>query len=151
MKNLIIIIILCIAVYACDDSTVNNKTEKKISAKINGNDFIAENINIEVMLGPARKQLRIFGESGQLALELILKFEPMDSIRTGTYNLTKDGEFIGVYYHTGIRDTATEGTVILDKFIDGQNPIVKGSFNFMVKQNNTLQYSITNGIFDTQK
>jgi hypothetical protein len=151
MKNFFVIIAVLLTVYACNESTTNNKETNQVKALINGNQFQTDKINVEVMLGPARKQLRIYGESGQLALELILKFEPIDSIKAGTYYLSKDGDFLGVYYHTDVKDTATEGTVVLENFIDGQNPIAKGTFNFLVKQNNTLQYSVTNGVFNSGK
>lgn len=149
MRKIIIIIAVLFTIYGCNESTTNNKSTNQIKALINGNQFQTDNINVEVMLGPARKQLRIYGESGELALELILKFEPMDSIKAGTYNLSKDGEFIGVYHHTDVKDTATEGTVTLEKFIDGTNPIAKGTFNFMVKFNNNSLYLVTNGSFNS--
>lgn len=151
MKSIFILIVLILTVYACSENTSDNQPTNQIKALINGNQFQADNINVEVLLGPARKQLRIYGEKEQIALELILKFEPIDSIMAGTYNLSKDGEFHGVYHHSGVKDTATEGIVILEKFIDGQNPIAKGSFSFFVKDNNILQYSITNGVFVSGK
>jgi hypothetical protein len=152
MKTFILLVITFLVVTACDDSnTNNNSSTNKITATLNGNSFKADKFNVEVMVGPARKQLRIFGESGELGIELLLKFEPMDTIKPGTYTLTKYGDFKAVYYHTGIKDTATEGTIQLDKFENELKPITKGSYSFLVKQDNTVMYGVSNGVFDIVK
>jgi|GEM_PF-3614626 len=152
MKTFFIILLSFFVTVSCDDNnTNNNSSENKVSASINGNYFKADNINCEVMLGPARKVLRIYGESGELAVELLLRFEPMDTIKTGTYNLSTNGEYTAVYHHVGVSDTASEGYVKLDKFIDGQTPATKGSFSFLRKDSSNVIFNVSNGTFETVK
>ena len=152
MKKIFLIITALIVLSSCEDNSSNNNTsEKKITATVNGNSFKAQNIILAVEYGTYRRQLRIYGESGETKIELLLKFEPMDTIRTGNYTLTKYGEFLAIYYHGSVADTATEGIVKLDKFIDSEPPTAKGTFNFLVKQNNSVLYNISNGFFDSGK
>ncbi|MFH1049865.1 MAG: hypothetical protein V1779_02920 [bacterium] len=151
MRTLIIFFIAFILIItACDDSTTNNNSNsKQISATVNGNKFTASSILIAEEFGTHLKKLKILGISGTDSIIVLLCFEPFDSIKTGTYSITKDGYFLGIYNHSGISDTATEGTVKVDKFV-AENPIkASGTFNFKIKYNETVLYTISNGIFNS--
>ena len=155
-NNICLIVILFIFVACGDenkppDDNNNNDNVKKMTALINGNEWKADSIYVASELGTHRKQLRIFGIKGLDSIELILQFEPSDSMVPGTYNfsLSPESYFIAVYLHAGSRDTASEGTVILSKVKEEYPEIAVGTYNFIIKNNQTTLYTITEGAFDS--
>ena len=147
---------LCVILFflvACNDddtSTNNDNTvEKKISAIIDGNAWVAENTLFAVELGVAGSQLRILGMRELDSIELILKIGPSDSLKAGTYSIEPDGDYFGIYYHSGLIDTASEGTIYLEKVVDEDPVVAVGTFDFVIKDNQTDLYTITDGVFNS--
>ncbi len=80
--GLCIILLFLVASNDDDTSTNNNNTvEKKITAIIDGNAWVAENTLFAVELGVAGSQLRILGMRELDSIELILKIAPSNSVK----------------------------------------------------------------------
>ncbi len=151
MKTSIILILAVIVLSACDESSTNSSDVKQITSSINGKKFSASTVLIAEEFGTHLKKLKIFGANATDSISFHLFFEPFDTIKAGTYSLSKDGYFLAIYNHSGIADTASEGTIKVDKFEAG-NPIkASGTFNFVIKYNETTLYTFSNGVFSTGK
>ncbi|MFC2129981.1 hypothetical protein ACFLSQ_00955 [Bacteroidota bacterium] len=147
--GLCIILLFLVACNDDDTPTNNNNVEKKTSAIINGNDWLADNTFFDVELGVAGRQLRILGIKELDSIELILKIQPSESLEAGTYTIEPDGDYFGIYYHSGLIDTASEGTIYLEKVVEAYPAVAVGTFDFVIKDNQTTLYTITEGVFNS--
>lgn len=156
MKYLIIfrltIFAALLIISSCNENTTNTKNDiETISATINGNSWVSTDNYINQELGTSSKILRIQGEKNEEKIELALQFSPFDTLITGSYSLTPNGDYFAIYKHNNIADTAISGNVNILEYNYNEETgklRAKGNFNFIV---NTLDgnYNIKDGYFFT--